>query len=38
MLHCSIYPAGSLHALKYTVVVARMGDQWLFSRHRDRET
>ncbi len=38
MLHCSIYPAGRLASLKYTVVIARMGDQWLFARHRDRNT
>ena len=38
MLHCSIYPADSLTALKFTVIVARMGNQWLFSRHRNRKT
>ena len=38
MLHCSIYPVDSLTALKFTVIVARMGNQWLFSRHRNRKT
>lgn len=38
MLHCSIYPLNSLHELKFTVVIARMGDQWLFTKHRKRQT
>lgn len=38
MLHCSIFPENSLKPLKYTVVICRMGGQWLFTRHPTRQT
>lgn len=32
------YPPGRLHPLKYTVLFVRCGQQWLYVRHKSRQT
>ena len=36
--YCRVFPADTFPVFKYVVVFSRMNGQWLFSRHRKRET
>ena len=36
--YCRVFPADTFPVFKYVVVFSRMKGQWLFSRHRKRET
>ena len=38
MLYTKVFPLDTFPAPKYVVIFARMGDKWLFSRHRQRTT
>ena len=37
-LKCRIHPVGELQDYKYVVVCSRYEEQWLFSKHRNRDT
>ena len=36
--HCRVFPLDTFPVFKYVVVFSRMNGQWLFSRHRARQT
>ena len=36
--YCRVFPLDTFPAFKYVVVFSRMNGQWLFSRHRQRQT
>ena len=36
--HCRVFPADTFPVFRYVVVFSRMNGQWLFSRHRQRQT
>ena len=38
MTDCKIHPLGSFEDYRYTVIFARYQGQWVFPRHRARET
>ena len=37
-LRCRTYSSGTLPDKKYVVICSRYGDEWVLSRHRDRQT
>lgn len=37
-LQCKVYPLDTLSPYKYVVVCTRLGNQWLLSRHKKRDT
>ena len=36
--HCRVFPPDTFPVFKYVVVFSRMNGQWLFSRHKQRQT
>lgn len=36
--YCRVFPPGTFPVYRYVVVLSRMNGQWLFSRHRARDT
>lgn len=37
-IYSKIFPLETFPAYEYVVIFSRMGEKWLFSRHRDRQT